>query len=79
MPKQVKNGEVPTDGAKNLESDAVYNKQVEELRALYKQEKIDKDTYLRLWQILAHSRMKQAGYVYTHTSPDGTKMYFKEP
>jgi hypothetical protein len=79
MPKQVKNGEVLSNQVKNLESDRFYNKELEELQTLYKQKKIDEDTYLRLWQILAHSKMTQAGYVHTHTSPDGTKIYFKEP
>jgi hypothetical protein len=79
MPKQVKNGEALSKQAKTLEFDRVYNKELEDLETLRKQKKIDEDTYLRLWQILAYSRMTQAGYVHSHTSPDGTKMYFKEP
>jgi len=78
MPKQVKNG-VLSKQVKNLESDRVYSKELEDLQTLYKQRKIDEEIYLRLWQILAHSKMTRAGYVHTHTSPDGTKIYFKKP
>ncbi len=64
---------------KRLESNKMFHEELDELRALHDENKIDLDTYLRLWQILVHSKMKEAGYVHISTEPDGATMHFRKP
>ncbi len=62
----------------NLEANEDYKKGLHKLKLSYEKNDIDLDTFLRLWQVLAYSKMTQAGYRHISTSADGTSMRFRK-
>ncbi len=60
----------------NLEANEDYKKGLHKLKLSYEKMDIDLDTFLRLWQVLAYSKMTQAGSRHVSMSADGTSMSF---